>query len=422
MEPNIPVAQAPVTEPVVEQKPEVKNPLTKWITVFAGLVILAILFSGVYFLGIYQGQNQKPASKTVQIPTLTVTPTPTLTTNWKTFTAQSGVSFKYPTDWNPKETVTPKDSSGFGSRDSVTLTSPNGLVITYGDHIQGLGGGCDPADCPNNHVLKVEPVNIPGYGTLNLVELVVKDGNDSSVIDAQVGLIDPKTYPDLQVGSKKQFGYYVMFNDKDPNKYLDQFSVYVYDSNSKSNQVGQSSNLSQYFTNPEVQAAEKIIKTLEFTDQASQGDESTNWKTYTNDKYGITLKYPAVWFSQDVTKEAPGDHLANIDFFTNGVTPSISTEGHQGNELLNLYVRNNLNGSTVVSQSKDQFLNFQTNNLKNKITTISGLPAAYADGDNKAYYIWYNDKIQLSIFSNDPNVDKTTFERIISTMTITPLP
>jgi len=299
MESNIPVAQLPA-EPVLEPVNEPKSPLSKWLKVFAGLCLLAILFSGVYFLGIYQGMNQKPASKTVEKAPIHTTSSPTpasnaasATANWKTFTTQSGVSFKYPSDWTPKETVTPKDSSGFGPRDGVTLTSPNGLIIVYGDHIQGLGGGCDPADCPYNHVLKVEPVNIAGYGTLNLAELVVKDGNDSSVIDAQVGLIDPKTYPNLQVGSKQQFSYYVMFNDKDPNKYLDEFNMYIYDSNSKSNKMGQLSNLNQYFTDPEVQTAETIIKTLKFTDQTSQGDESTNWKTYINTKYGFNFKYPA---------------------------------------------------------------------------------------------------------------------------------
>jgi len=241
--------------------------------VIVGIVMLLLGLGGGYLLFANKNQVKQGETTTQQVntnisvsPTITVaSPAPTdETASWKTFTTESGVSFKYPKDWTPKETITAKDSGGFGPIDGVTLTSPNGLVITYGDHIQGLGGGCDPADCPYNHILKVEPVNIPGYGTLNLVELVVKDGNDSSVIDAHVGLIDPKTYPNLQVGSLKQFGYYVMFNDKDPNKYLDQFSVYVYDSNSKSNKMGQLSDLSQYFKDPEVITAENILKTLLF--------------------------------------------------------------------------------------------------------------------------------------------------------------
>jgi hypothetical protein len=285
MEPNIPANTDPLQptfEPIqvpAEQNFEpTKKSLPKWPLIIVGIILILVLVGGAYFLGqksalttqapktAPNSQISHQATSTPALNSTAVTPIPTFnpTATWKTFTTQSGASFKYPTDWTPKETVTPKDSSGFGPRDGVTLTSPNGLVITYGDHGQGLGGGCDPADCPYNHVLKVEPVNIPGYGTLNLVELVVKDGNDSSVIDAQVGLIDPKTYPNLQVGSTKQFGYYVLFNDKDPNKYLDQFSVYVYDSNSKSNQMGQLSNLSQYFTDPEVITAENILKTLSF--------------------------------------------------------------------------------------------------------------------------------------------------------------
>lgn len=183
--------------------------------------------------------------------------------DWNTFTTKSGASFKYPSNWTPKETVTPIDSSGFGPVENLTIKSPKGLTIIFSDNISGLGGGCDPADCPYNHLLKVEPVNIPGYGTLDFVRLVTKDSNDSQVISAMIGLIDPKK-PNLKVGSQKTFGYYVMFPDKNPKKYLDQFSAYIYDSNSKSNRFSQYSDLNQYFSDPEVQTAEQIIKTLSY--------------------------------------------------------------------------------------------------------------------------------------------------------------
>jgi hypothetical protein len=374
MEPNIPVAQPPVTEPVSEQKPKLENPFSKWLLVFGGLILLAILFSGVYFLGIYHGMNQKLASKTPTpnqiVAKKTPTPTPDSTTNWKTFTAQSGVSFKYPTDWTPSETITPKDSSGYGPIDNVKLTSPNGLVIVYSNYISGLGGGCDPTSCPYNHVLKVEPVNIPGYGTLNLVELVVKDGNDSSVIDAQVGLIDPKTYPDLQVGSKKQFGYYVMFNDKDPNKFLDQFHMYMYDTNLKNNKMGQLSDLNQYFKDPEVTTAEKIIKTLKFTDQIIQAntiptptptpDLFVNWRNYSDLKYLFSFKYPSDWSTQ--MKDYPENNQRLISIIKNSSPSVVSLSFTVSNSWAN------------TGNAQDQLKNY----------SVGGVPAYRLDPPTKA--------------------------------------
>jgi len=313
----------PQTFTQITESPAPKRSFPK-LSLIIGLVLILILAGGTYFLG------QKTATKTTEkTPIHTVTsPTPISdttnadgTTGWKTFTAQSGVSFKYPSGWTPKEKITPKDSSGFGPLEGVTITSPNGIVINYSDHISGLGGGCDPADCPNNHILKVEPVNIPGYGTLNLVELVVKDSNDSSVLYASVGL-DSKTYPNLQVGSTKQFGYNIMFNDKDPKKYLDQFSAYIYDSNSNSNQVGQLSDFNKYFTNPEAQTAETIIKTLKFTDQTIQNTEVStptptpnlfvNWNKYSDSKYNFSFKYPADWTTQAKDFSDTNERLVNI--------------------------------------------------------------------------------------------------------------
>jgi hypothetical protein len=166
----------------------------------------------------------------------------------------------------------------------------------------------------------------------------------------------------------------------------------------------------------------QILSTFKFTNQTSQGDESTNWKIYMNDKYGISLKYPSSWFPQDMTSVSPiAGKLAIIDFFINGEAPSISTEGHQGNELFSLYIHNNMNGNAVTSESKEQFLSGWTK-MGFKNTTVSNSPAVSPNDNSNVYYVWYNDKIELSILSNDKSVDKTTFERIVSTITISPTP
>jgi hypothetical protein len=446
MEPNIAINSELQTPVLPTQSPTPKKSLPKWPLIIAAVILMATLLTGGYVLS--KNQNKQigctteakicpdgssvgrtgPKCEFSACPKAP-TPTPDPTANWKLFTAQSGVSFKYPSDWTPKEKITPKDSSGFGPIDGVTLTSPNGLVIAYGDHISGLGGGCDPVDCPYNHILKVEPVNIPGYGTLNLVELVVKDGNDSSVINAQVGLIDPKTYPDLQVGSKKQFGYYVMFNDKDPNKYLDEFHMYVYDSNSKYNHMGQLSNLNQYFTDPEVQTAEKIIKTLKFTDQTSQIEaiqsptpiptinEMASWKTYADVDYPFQIKYPQDWTLRTTygasVKNQGNDRVAGIDINTGtpgyGSTLVVNVINPQGKTLEDWLKANMSNAyiPTKINYQGNLAYKYQYPTQDNRLDTI------------EIYYL-YKNKIIFLAWNLISTVDQPTADQIMSSLKFTP--
>lgn len=146
-------------------------------------------------------------------------------------------------------------------------------------------------------------------------------------------------------------------------------------------------------------------------------DPTANWKTYVNAQYGIQIKYPSTWFPEDVTNIAPGTgKLAIIDFFANGTTPTISTEGHQGNELLEMNISSNINGQQVVTQTKEQFIQSWTK-LNYKNITVAGLPA---EVNQFQYLIWYNDKIQLSIFSNNKE-GQSYLAAIISSMQISPI-
>jgi len=42
----------------------------------------------------------------------------------------------------------------------------------------------------------------------------------------------------------------------------------------------------------EPEVFDQILSTFKFTDQ-KQADGTENWKTYTNDQYGFSIKYPA---------------------------------------------------------------------------------------------------------------------------------
>jgi len=146
-------------------------------------------------------------------------------------------------------------------------------------------------------------------------------------------------------------------------------------------------------------------------------DPTADWKTYTNEKYSISFKYPFSWFVKDVTNEAPGNFLQSIAFFANGTTnPSVGAEGSEGNELLNLIITNPLINTEPISQSKEQFINSWGKIKKEKIVYIDNLPAAY-NTNLKSVVIWYNEKIQ--IFVNPYQDTKNIMDQILSTFKFT---
>lgn len=147
-------------------------------------------------------------------------------------------------------------------------------------------------------------------------------------------------------------------------------------------------------------------------------DATANWNTYTNTQYGISFKYPDTWFFKDATQIAPGTSLVSIAFFKNGTNAHISSgRGDSGNELMYMIISNNLDGSQIVSITKDKFIQEVTTiNPKNVNVTIDGHPASY-DSNDKSYSIWYNDKIQISVSAwNDDIEAKNNIDTIISSL------
>lgn len=58
--------------------------------------------------------------------------------------------------------------------------------------------------------------------------------------------------------------------------------------------------------------AEVIIKSLEFIDSAEVTTES--WQTFTNNKLGLTLKYPPTWIYKIDTHELPTGSTSSVEY------------------------------------------------------------------------------------------------------------
>jgi hypothetical protein len=96
MEPNVAANPEPQT-PV--QSFESKKSLPKWPLIIIGVVLIVILMVGVYFLGQKSALKTQTTTQTITKSTLTATPTPDSTANWKTYkSSKYGFSFEYPSD------------------------------------------------------------------------------------------------------------------------------------------------------------------------------------------------------------------------------------------------------------------------------------------------------------------------------------
>lgn len=128
---------------VQQVMPPEKKPGRKALTIFAIAVLM-----GLVGYGVYAWQNTRVTTLQTQVDDLkkegaikTVTKADPYA-GWSTYSSiYQGVTFKYPSSWTLKKTAL--DASMWPNAYNVKLTGPNGLVITYIDVVDGIGGGCE---------------------------------------------------------------------------------------------------------------------------------------------------------------------------------------------------------------------------------------------------------------------------------------
>jgi hypothetical protein len=278
---SIQSGQSPV-QPVAEQFVPNEKRFSKWLLAFAGLVLLTILFSGVYFLGIYHGMNQNSASKTPIQTAVKPTPTPNPTANWKTYTNNNlGLTIKYPSDWTaPPDVLTKGANDGF-SIGGGTFSSPE-AVSYQKTHPQNMG-------VPSGYWID--------FGTNSGKDLLATANNPIVPITIKSGQVGSySVLTDVGMGPEGVF----MISFK-------QGALYFILSHMEYQE--------EFNRNEEI--FKNMLKTLTFTNQTSSpsnpNDETTNWKIYDNPNTKFTLKYPSSWAYMETEN--------NLKLLPPGVTP-----------------------------------------------------------------------------------------------------
>lgn len=188
------------------------------------------------------------------------------TANWKTYTnAEYGFEFKYPPAWNLKD-------------NSLSFSTKNGYIATFGVEgialvtkdftIDEMRKEYDRANTGNSHAPKASEV---------LKDIFI--GNEAGLEWAVIAC-------------EQRNSCYARYEFNSNSTWRKGFKFYFVVPNLKSSDVDSSYNPRPLFSE-DIIMVRKVLSTLEFTKSTAIYDETANWKTYTNSKYGFEFKYPA---------------------------------------------------------------------------------------------------------------------------------
>lgn len=279
MEENQPVQevsnQTPVEQPVAEpEKTSILNSPDdsfqsgsrtngirrgKWLKIGGILVFLLVLLGAVFVAGSKltkkpQAPAPAPAPATTN-PTPSPTSAPDLTANWKTYNG-NGFSFKYPSDWTqgsvdastgetsinpPPDTACPHCAGGFAGLSISLLSNPSSMSLSeYMKSNSDKFGG-------SYYLKDYKKYSIPG----SIDAFIDRNALGAGAVQEEAVINGNKLVVILYCGSS-------LCTD---NNLFDQ-----------------------------------ILSTFKFTSSTvanPTSNSTSNWKTYTNTKYGYSFKYPS---------------------------------------------------------------------------------------------------------------------------------
>jgi hypothetical protein len=267
------VAQTMATPPpsVIEQP---KKGFPKWILALLLVILFLIVGAGVYFLT--QTTAIKLTQNTESLGAAKLTPTPTIsstnpkdhaesTSNWNTYSPSNGTySFKYPSDGNWKMS---------GSSTVVAQCAP---------------ASCQkPINIRNFTVVKSDKTSLQQYiSSLNTTNSKITPYIEDYKFIKINGFdaVEILTPGDPESGTGPTVSIFIVI---DGVGYL--YSYTYLDPNL--NSVTKLDQLPD--PNP------NILSTLEINGKTTTTNTATDWKVYTNNTLGVTLKYPPTWFVDD---------------------------------------------------------------------------------------------------------------------------
>jgi glycerophosphoryl diester phosphodiesterase len=272
------------------------------------LILLVLVGTGSYVLGTKTAQSEPQIQPA---PIVKSTPIPTIdpNTDWKTYTSTEGkYTFQYPKEWS-FEKFDDKNPQAYGDNKSpykAHVVFENKPLTTQGQGATDLEKGrvfgemqivsteslCG-LSCknmsekdffnPKNDLWKIG--NIGGGGPGTTVESVVESmvgGKRTMVVVSHPSTSYEGDYP-----TDQHISYNVYLGNKNYEVLLISFNY--------GNTYKGKDELLKIF--------DKILQTFKFTD-GNMSIDTSDWKTYTNQKYGFGFKYPSTICITDTTNQS----------------------------------------------------------------------------------------------------------------------
>lgn len=190
------------------------------------------------------------------------------TADWLTYNdVYDGLSFKYPKDWKLTTEDKTNDLKKYmpswkGPFTWAYVTSPSGFKISLTNHISGIGGGCNPEECPQNQFISKEKILTLSNGQeLYLVKYQLLDASGKTLLARRIGYIgiNPKAPNQQSLENYQGFGAGLYFVSPGVDEALSSFEG---PSTGEKTNYQPSLTADQYFAQPDLQTAEKILKSL----------------------------------------------------------------------------------------------------------------------------------------------------------------
>ncbi len=322
--------------------------------------ILAVLLIAAVIAGylIYSGKINLPQKTSQQTTSVDET------ANWKTYTntnREAGYSISYPDNWQVDDS----------NSENVYIFSPNKakdnqkfhMIITVdkttqqlGEWLKGrtVGGVCCPED-----VQISSPFAINGQ---TFYVVLTKDGQYPGIIGQTNGKI------------------YYLYSQ---SGFLDG-GKYYYDQTDK-------------VLMENINMADQIMKTIKFLDQSPIN--TSNWKTFTNQTFNFSFKYPSNWKIDEIPDDILGRY---INFFEEGGTQIPTTNMNtRGNEIFRIMLYRD---ETIFDNLKE------VKPISPTSITVSGKPALKSE--SQIDILVKNKVLHLEIISNE---SKKYIDQILST-------
>ncbi len=160
----------------------------------------------------------------------------------------------------------------------------------------------------------------------------------------------------------------------------------------------------------------------------TKADETANWKTYTNAKYGFELKYPETWATVNYDNGAPGFGIAFQSKIDGSGFKIVTDENLSPSQTIKQYLQDGDARSQTAyegSPSKDI--------ISSKYTFVSNLPAiqreefwnaagfktiiTYVKNGTTIYYLQLQPQVNLDAKYTEENQE--TYNQILSTFKFT---